>query len=264
MNIPASERMQQLEVMDVALFSFGWGKPMYAGCGGIACFKDLELAGKVREIRNRWSTRESFGLRFRRACSILLRVGMNQRHLYGLTHEPHLYRLYNFVMSSQKVQGESLIIRGSARQFLPDQRTNVLPPEWTRPTSALNRRLALQNLRHSAQNADLRRRQAEIYSKCLVVSGVVRGPGGKALPQSHFPIRLSSTMRNNMCDYLRGRGVDTSILFPFPFELSRDHYPHAVEAADEVVTLPLGPTITLDEVRRVSRCVKDGLRTLGC
>jgi len=264
MSIPASERMQQREAGDVALFSFGWGKPMYAGWGGIACFKDLELAGRVREIRNRWSTPESFGLRFRRICSILLRVGMNQRHFYGLTHEPHLYRLYSKVASSRTVQGQTLMARQSARQFAPGQEAKALPPEWTRPTSALNRRLALQNLRHSAQNADLRRCQAEIYSKCLVESGIVRGPGSKALPQSHFPIRLSSAVRNTMCDYLRGRGVDTSILFPFPVELSRHRYPHAAEAADEVVTLPLGPTITLDEAEMVSRCVKDGLRALGC
>ena len=264
MNIPASERMRQLEARDVALFSFGWGKPMYAGWGGIACFKDLEFAGKVREIRDRWSTPESIGLRFRRLCSILLRVGMNQRHFYGLTHQPHLYRLYNIVTSSRTVQGRTLVTRESPLPFAPGQEAEALPPEWTRPTSTLNRRLALQNLRHAAQHADLRRRQAEIYSRRLVESGIVRGPGSKALPQSHFPIRFSSAVRNTMCDYLRGRGVDTSILFPFPVELSRDRYPYAAEAADEVVTLPLGPSITLDEVQMVSRYVKDGLRALGC
>ena len=128
--------------------------------------------------------------------------------------------------------------------------------------TALNRRLALHNLRYSVQNADLRHRQAEIYSRTLVESGIVRGPGSKALPQSHFPIRLPSAVRNEMCDYLRGRGIDTSTLFPLSAGLSRDRYPHAAETADEVVTLPLGPTITLDEVRMVSSCVKDGLRTL--
>jgi dTDP-4-amino-4,6-dideoxygalactose transaminase len=66
-----------------------------------------------------------------------------------------------------------------------------------------------------------------------------------------------------MCDYLRGCGIDTSTLFPFPVGLSRDCYPKAAEAADEVVTLPLGPTIGLHEVQMVSRCVKEGLRILG-
>jgi len=236
---------------------------MYAGWGGIACFQDSELAGRVREIRDRWSTPESLSLRFRRSCSTLLRVAMNQRHLYGVSHERHLYRLYKTATSLRNEQGQTSTTRGSALQFAQSQEANALPPEWNRPTTDLNRRLALHNLRTSGQNAELRRRQAEIYSKCLVDPGIVRGPGTKALPQSHFPIRLSSAVRNRMCDYLRGRGVDTSILFPFPVELSRDCYPHAAKAAEEVVTLPLGPTITSGDVKRVSRCVKDGLRELG-
>jgi dTDP-4-amino-4,6-dideoxygalactose transaminase len=66
-----------------------------------------------------------------------------------------------------------------------------------------------------------------------------------------------------MCDYLRGCGIDTSTLFPFSIGLSRNRYPKAAEAADEVITLPLGPTLGLHEVQMVSRCVKEGLRTLG-
>jgi dTDP-4-amino-4,6-dideoxygalactose transaminase len=130
--------------------------------------------------------------------------------------------------------------------------------------TALNRKLSLLNLRNSVQNAELRRSQAEIYSRSLVESGIVRGPGSNPLPQSHFPIRLPSAVRNPMCDYLRRRGIDTSTLFALPAGLGREHYPHAAGAADEVITLPMGPSITLDEVRMVSQSVKDGLQTLGC
>ena len=66
-----------------------------------------------------------------------------------------------------------------------------------------------------------------------------------------------------MCDYLRGRGIDTSTLFRLPAGLSRDHYPHAAEAADEVVTLPLGPGLNEEEVHMIARCVKDGLRAFN-
>ena len=129
--------------------------------------------------------------------------------------------------------------------------------------TSLNRKLALHNLRGSLQNAEVRRSQAEIYVRRLVESGAVRGQGVEALPQSHFPIRLPSGIRDAMCDYLRGRGVDTSTIFPFAAGLSRASYPNAAEAADEVITLPLGPTITQNEVQMVSECVKDGLRVFG-
>jgi len=263
MSVPMPERMRQLRARDVALFSFGWGKPMYAGWGGIACFQDLELAGRVREIRDRWAAPESFLLRFRRGCPTLLQVALNQRFLYGLLHERHLYRLYKKNTSSRCEQGPPPPANGDASYPASDLSARTLPNEWTRPMTALNRNLALHNLLYSVQNADLRRRQAEIYSRTLVESGIVRGAGSKVLPQSHFPIRLPSAVRDAMCYYLRGRGIDTSTLFPFPAGLSRDRYPHAAEAADEVIALPLGPGITLEEVRMVSSCVKDGLRDLG-
>ncbi len=258
MSIPAQQRMQQLEAGDVALFSFGWGKPMYAGWGGIACFQDLELAGRVREIKDRWTTQESSSLRFKRGCSTLISVAMNQRRLYGLSHQQHLYRLHNNITSAPNEQN-----RPAAKEIISKASSHALSSEWTQPMTALNRQLALQNLLHSIQNSELRRNQAEIYFRYLVEPGIVLGAGSKALPQSHFPIRLSSTVRNNMCDYLRGRGIDTSTLFPFAAGLSRASYPNAARAADEVITLPLGPTITSDEVRMIAECVKDGLRVLG-
>lgn len=264
MNIPSQERMKQLEALDVALFSFGWGKPMYAGWGGIACFQDLELAGKVRETRDRWIAPESFGFRFLRGCSTLLQVVINQQCLYGLWHEQHLYRICKNVSSLQNEQGPPSTANEDFRYPASHLTAQALPPEWTRPMTALNRKLALYNLRHSVQNAELRRSQAEIYSRSLVESGIVRGTGSENLPQSHFPIRVPPAIRDKMGDYLRGRGIDTSTLFPLSAGLSQDRYPHAAEAADEVITLPLGRNITMDEVRMVSQRVKDGLQALAC
>ena len=252
MGIPDPGRTRKLEATDIALFSFGWGKPMYAGWGGIACFQDPELADRVRDIRDQWTVPETFGLRFRHGNSALIQTAMNHRSLYGLSHETHLYRVLRKTASPSHEQGCQLKISGS------------LPPQWTSPMTPLNRQLALYNLRHSAQDAGLRRSQAEIYSGLLVESGAVRGPGSKELPQSHFPILLPSAVRDKMCDYLRGRGIDTGTLFPFPAGLSRDLYPRAAKTAGEVITLPLGPSITLDEVRMVSHRVKDGLQALGC
>jgi dTDP-4-amino-4,6-dideoxygalactose transaminase len=252
MGIPDPERMRTLEAGDVALFSFGWGKPMYAGWGGIACFQDPDLAGRVRDIRDQWTVPETFSLRFQHGRSLLLRTAMNQRVLFGLSHQPHLYRLLGKAASPGHEQGCQLKMSGS------------LPPQWTSPMTALNQQLALYNLRHAAQDAGLRRSQAEIYSGLLVESGAIRGPGSKALPQSHFPVLLPSAVRDKMCDYLRRQGIDTGTLFPFPAGLSRDLYPNAAKTAAEVITLPLGPNITLEEVRMVSECVKDGLRAFGC
>ncbi len=130
MSIPIAEKMKKLEARDVALFSFGWGKPMYAGWGGVACFQDLELAGRVREVRDRWSAPETFSLRFRHSGSILFRVVMNQRHLYGLSHERHLYRLYRS-LTSLRIGRACPETRRSGVPFGPDQPVACIGPRWT-------------------------------------------------------------------------------------------------------------------------------------
>ena len=129
--------------------------------------------------------------------------------------------------------------------------------------TALNRKLALQNLRQAGQNADFRQSQAGTYSRSLAETGIVRGLASSGLPQSHFPVRLPAALRNRMCDYLRGHGVDTGTLFPFPAGMDPRCYPLAASASREVMTLPLGPGVSPGEVRRVAERVKQGLRTLG-
>lgn len=257
MCIPSAERMRTLKSGDVALFSFGWGKPMYAGWGAVACFRDSDLGGCVRDICHRWTKTGSFGLGLRQDSSVLMRVLMNQRGVYGLSHEAHCYRIY------KRISGRRRPLESTA-DFMPSPvRPGALPPQWTRPMTALNWKLALANLRHSALHATLRRDQAATYSKLLVEPGVVRGPGSGVLPQSHFPIRIPAVIRDRMCDFLRGRGIDTGAPFPFPQGLKRNDFPNSAKIAEEVVTLPLGPGIAANEVRRVSDCIKEGLRALG-
>ncbi len=248
MSIPHRERMRQMESRDVALFSFGWGKPMYAGWGGIACFQHPGLAERVRELRDRSAMPEGLGLGFRHCCSALFTTSMNQRDLYALTHQRRLYRLYGNRASCREGHGGTALRR--------------LSPKWTVPMTGLNRRLALHNLRDAVQNADLRRQQAELYFASLVETGIVGSPGGSAMPQSHFPIRLPSTVRDSLCDYLRGSGIDTSTIFPLPAGIGRDRYPWAAQASDEVVALPLGPGLDLEAVRMISDRIKEGLRKM--
>lgn len=263
MSIPDPERMRRLENNDIALFSFGWGKPMFAGWGGIACFQDPELAGRVREERDLRTKAESPGVGLRHGSSLLLRAAMNERTVYGLFHQRHLYRFCKRALSVRMHSSPQNFPTSGGRTERHVDAGHPLPAQWSRPMTALNRKLALHNLRNAWQCAAIRRSQAEIYSACLVESGIVRGPEGKALPQSHFPILVPPAVRDLVCHHLRGRGVDTGTLFPFAPGLDRAHYRHAAETSDQVITLPLGPAITSDEVRVIAGFVKDILWTFG-
>lgn len=260
MSIPEPERMRRMKADDVALFSFGWGKPMYAGWGGIACFQNTRLADRFREIRGRWTDCEVSALRARRTISTLLQVTMNNRCLYGMSHERHLYRITN---SLRKEQNPLLAFKGMGVQMCTGGLGAFLPPDWTLPMSELNLKLATYNICDLFNNIGIRQQQAEMYSNCLLCSGIVQGLRNEVLPQSHYPVRVPAAVRDAFCDYLRGYGIDAGTLFKIPAWLTRERYPQAVATSAEVVALPLGPGITLDEVRMVSDCVNNWLRRFG-
>jgi len=80
------------------------------------------------------------------------------------------------------------------------------------------------------------------------------------LPQSHFPIRVPAESRNRVRCHLRKCGVDASTEFMFLGTPHRELFPNAIKASQEVLALPLGERVTLDEVKVISKYVTDSLR----
>ena len=130
--------------------------------------------------------------------------------------------------------------------------------------SALNRKLAAYSLRRMHDSLAIRLRNAEVYYECLKDYGVVRGVAPLAWPQSNFPIRIPQPFRPRLQHYLRKRGIDSGTLFssssaPGP---ASNKFPNAVKAGKEILTLPIGEEVSPSDVRRICRCVVDGLRDL--
>jgi dTDP-4-amino-4,6-dideoxygalactose transaminase len=272
MSLPSRQRVEQLGPGEVAIYSFGWGKPMYAGWGAIACFHDLELAGKTRLVRDDWMGGGMSAIRHRHQLSVGLRVVLNERVPHGLLHGPLMYGILQTLVSARGrpklFRGPEDDISGSSRRIAyrgidERRRFSAIPAEWTRATTPLDRKLAAHNLSRLTAQAEIRRSQAESYWRQLVEPGTVNGPSKEALPQSHFPLRIPAEKREQLRHYLRGRGIDTSTLFALPALIDGRTYPNAARAAREVLSLPLGPTITLEEVRMIAESVKEGLGQRG-
>ena len=90
----------------------------------------------------------------------------------------------------------------------------------------------------------------------------LRGVDAHVLPQSHFPIRVEAAHREGLIKYLRSHGTDVGLDFPFPAGLDRRDFPCAEKTSEEVLTLPMGDRIVLDEVRMISKYVLDALSEL--
>jgi dTDP-4-amino-4,6-dideoxygalactose transaminase len=114
----------------------------------------------------------------------------------------------------------------------------------------------------------LKRRQdnAKIYGDLLkaaglAVSGYVETP--YHLPgalHTYNQYTIAARKRDELRGYLRERGIGTTIYYPLPLHLqpvfeNRGHqagdFPHAEQAAETVLSLPIFPELTEEEVRLV-------------
>jgi dTDP-4-amino-4,6-dideoxygalactose transaminase len=253
MCIPQAADFQRLTANDCAVVSFGLGKCLYAGWGGLLLTQNSEQASRVRELSRRMVAEDSLSNRCRHAFEVLARTTAHLRILYGLGRKLADWR--------NRPSTRSPVVQQPAPEEMPQQpmidpdrsRGQGRSREWREPMTTLNRKLARRNLIVAEEAIDLRRRQAEIYRRILEPSKTLFVAGSESLPQSHFPIGIASGMRSEFRRLLASEGIDTGTYFPFPRSLQRSIYPNASRAADEVVLLPLGPCVSQREVEVIAK-----------
>ncbi len=224
MCVPQADDFLRLATGDAAVLSFGLGKCLYAGWGGLLLTQDPALAARVRELRDAFVAKESRGMRLRHGLEVLVRTAAHARLVYGLGRTLADWRNRKRGAGSRE-QGAGSAEPGRSYSQLPAPCSPLsetrLSPEWTEPMTTLERKLAKTNLAGAADNRSLRHEQAAEYYRRLEPLGVIRGFDGESLPESHFPIRVASTARNDLRRYLAGHGIDTATYFPFPGGLTR-------------------------------------------
>lgn len=81
-----------------------------------------------------------------------------------------------------------------------------------------------------------------------------------------YVIRVLSKKRNNLRAYLEGHGVETGIHYPLPIHLQKAFgflkikkgaYPVTEKYAEEILSLPMYPELTLKKVTYISRSIKE-------
>lgn len=248
MTVPAREHFERLTDSDFAVVSFGAGKCMYAGWGGMAFTRDAKLASKVREIRDRSVARCNTLLLVNRGLRMLALNVMYERFAYGFLKE---------------VKDASRAITQSLRPT-PHRPSSYFsyekPPskEWFLPSTYLDRNLMLYNLKRIGEYSTHRKALAQRYHDNLrEVPGFIR-PKLPAYALSHYTVRVKPPVRTLLCNYLLREGIEVSTIFNFPRSLSESEFPHASKIASEVVNLPLDITLDLNDIDRISESVAEG------
>lgn len=248
MTVPVPEIFARLQRNDFAVLSFGLGKCIYAGWGGMGLTHDDALANEVRKQRDARLQNGDLMLSLRRWSAVLLRTLAHARVLYGPAR-----RLSNITSGHMKT---TLPPTREPCVFSPGWYDNEnLAQEWRLPSTALDRRLIVRNLTYSDRLSEQRLALARRYQENLSGVASIALPPPSPYALSHYTIRVSPTYRQTMRTALWRSGVDTGTYFGFPSYLSQHEFPYASRLSREVLNLPLDASLTQEDVDYISDCV---------
>lgn len=253
MTVPTWKLFERLDDDDFAFISFGSGKTIYAGWGGMGFTRNESLAERVRKTRDTSLARSDFLLAAKRGIKM---VALN------LLHEPFAYGLLKKVKETKS----SVPQRSSASR--PPRRTIYSlaeqPPsrEWFVPTTYIDRHLMLYNLQRFEQYREKRIKLAQRYHHNFEgIAGIIR-PETSSEALSHYTIRVNSGTREPLRQRLWSEGVDAGTQFFFPLSFSKTEYPNASRTASEVLNLPMDFRLNTNDVDRISDCVARAVEDL--
>ncbi|APZ94823.1 DegT/DnrJ/EryC1/StrS family aminotransferase [Fuerstiella marisgermanici] len=245
MGIPTTNDMQRMQSGDVTVLSFGLGKSLYAGWGGMALTNCNDTADMLRRRRDDELQSRGAVQRTRWNASVVLRT---------VAHEPWIYR---------RVRAKTDRPNESAAN--PQNSFSAASHEWNRPPTAFHVAHSLRNLRMAGEWAEQRLRLLDEYRIRLQrISPMVQLPLNDAAAFSHFSIRVPGSIRESLRKRLWDNGVDVASLFPFPAGwCAAEQFPLAARAATEVLNLPLSNQLQQRDVVRVCDALKRAVDELS-
>ena len=249
MTVPNRALFQRLEDGDVGVLSFGIGKSMYAGWGGMCFTNNRNLGEELRKMRDSFLVMGGPTFFLKQATETVLRTLAHQRAVYGLMRKIKQTK-------PGKKQG-----RGPKPAGFPARWAGVknVSAEWFAPSIYLDRRLALYNLNRVEHYCQRRIAQAARYQKNFEGSALVTSPRLSVHALSHFTIRVNPAIRQGVRERLWKKSIDVGTLFPFPSYLPANDFPNTKNVTSEILNLPLDPGLTFDEIDRISEHVLEAV-----
>lgn len=118
---------------------------------------------------------------------------------------------------------------------------------------------------------ELRRSKAELYNQLLREVGGIQPPFVEEFSQpsfNYYTIRVqgSKLSRNKLREYLESRGIQTIVYYPLSLHLQEAYralgykhgdFPESERAQEEVISLPLYPELSEEQVREVVEGIKE-------
>lgn len=241
MSIPTATDMQRMRARDITVLSFGLGKSLFAGWGGLAVTHSTNVAKALSQQRDQDLQSASF-----------LKQSISHAKIWARTaaHQPSIY-------------GPLRRSRRQSSAAANEPCFSNTTHEWLRDTTSINCQLAFDNLRQADVWADQRRRLSEQYFHQLQpIADRIQLPAASLDAHSHFCVRVPSTAREAIIEQLWNCGTDVGTLFPFPDNLcTPGDFPNAQQASCEVVNLPVSNQLSTAQVRNIAKTVINAVQS---
>ena len=123
-------------------------------------------------------------------------------------------------------------------------------------------------LKHLPEWTEMRRKNAYLYNRYLKDTGLITPAeidGVKAVYHLYV-VRMKKALRNKLQDYLGTKGISTGIHYPIALPNLRaytylkhtgEDFPEATEASQEILSLPMYPELTEDQILYISKNIGD-------
>lgn len=253
MCLPAAADLQRLRGSDVAVCSFGLGKSLYTGWGGLAItWCDDTAEGLRRRLAHDLSSATTVQ-RLKWDASVFARTVAHSRPLYGMIRRRQI--------SAQRRSN------GADGATSTDSTFSETSYEWNRPQTCRQIARALDNLNRADEWRNRRTVLAERYRNVLreicpqILAQDLNASHETLSGLSHFSIRVPQQIRDDVSRRLNEEGVDVGRLFPLASDVDVRRYPEAAAAAREVLNLPLSNQLSALDVDRIARLTANAVHT---
>lgn len=234
---------------DLGLFSFGEGKPLSTFKGGALVTNSSELYEKIRAYRDKELSRPFFKTQAKRRARLLFSYLVFRGGMYGLWHRHPARPTRDVSLGSNLPPG-----------YVPDDIAMAYPH--------FQARVGLVQLGKLDSILAKRRALAELYDRELgSVPGLGRAPIIKGATYAYYNLRIRRRDEINFPLRMRAQGVAVDQTFDYTLPSLKPYrpyaegsYPHAEQAAREVVNLPIYPDLSLAKARYVAECTRRALQ----
>ncbi len=159
----------------------------------------------------------------------------------------------------------------AARMLANHGRTKKYDHDWEGVNSRLDGlQAAVLNvkLRHIENWTERRRANAALYNEALKESGVVtpRELADVRAVYHLYIVRVPNGRREALAEHLKANGIQTGIHYPIALPYlnayrylghSKSEFPQALKASSEILSLPMFPELTSDQVAYTATCIRE-------